>query len=94
MNSTFIIDVRSPQEFAQGHIEGAINLPLDEIDRRIKSVDGLEKSSDILLYCLSGARSGIAVSILAQMGFTGARNGGAFATLAMNYRSTSPNVLA
>ena len=94
MKPMFIIDVRSPQEFDRQHIEGAVNVPLDVIEQRIGSIAGLEKNSDILLYCLSGARSGMAVSILAQLGYTGARNGGAIATLAMNYRSTSANVLA
>ena len=94
MKPTLIVDVRSPLEYARAHIEGAVNIPLDVIEQKIGSIAGLDKSSDILLYCLSGARSGIAVSILVQMGFTGARNGGAFATLAMNYKSTSANVLA
>lgn len=81
----FIIDVRSPLEFAAGHVKGAINIPLDRIEQAIDSVEGLEKTSTILLYCLSGARSGFACQILAQRGFKQAKNGGALATLLLNY---------
>jgi len=81
----FIIDVRSPLEFAAGHVKGAVNIPLDRIEQAIDSVEGLEKTSSILLYCLSGARSAFACQILAQRGFTQARNGGAMATLLLNY---------
>ncbi len=81
----FIIDVRSPLEFAAGHVKGAVNIPLDRIEQAIDSVEGLEKTSPILLYCLSGGRSAFACQILAQRGFTQAKNGGALATLLLNY---------
>ena len=81
----FIIDVRSPLEFAAGHVKGAVNIPLDRIEQAIDSVEGLAKTSPILLYCLSGARSAFACQILAQRGFTQARNGGAMATLLLNF---------
>ena len=82
---TFIIDVRSPLEFASGHLKGAVNLPYDRIDQTIGSIKGLEKTSPILLYCQSGARSAVACQILAQLGFTRAMNGGAMATLLLNF---------
>lgn len=81
----FIIDVRSPLEFAAGHLKGAINIPHDRIEQAIGSIDGLEKNSAILLYCLSGARSAFACQVLAQLGFTRAVNGGAMATLLLNF---------
>ncbi|MBP8214721.1 MAG: rhodanese-like domain-containing protein [Propionivibrio sp.] len=81
----FIIDVRSPQEFAAGHLKGAVNIPHDRIEQAIGSIDGLEKNSAILLYCLSGARSAFACQVLAQLGFTRAVNGGAMATLLLNF---------
>lgn len=86
MNPAVIIDVRSPQEFATGHLEGAINIPYDQIQQRIESIDGLEKTSELLLYCQSGARSAVACSILAQLGFKRAVNGGALRTLLMNFK--------
>lgn len=85
MQPAFLIDVRSPLEFAAGHVKGAVNIPLDRIKQAIGSIEGLEKTSPILLYCLSGARSAFACQILAQRGFTQARNGGAMATLLLNY---------
>ena len=81
----FIIDVRSPQEFAAGHLKGAVNIPHDRIEQAIGSIEGLEKNSAILLYCLSGARSAFACQVLAQLGFTRAVNGGAMATLLLNF---------
>ena len=81
----FIIDVRSPLEFAAGHLKGAINIPHDRIEQAIGAIDGLERTSPILLYCLSGARSAFACQILVQRGFTRAVNGGAMATLLLNF---------
>ena len=82
---TFIIDVRSPLEFSSGHLKGALNIPYDRIDQAIGSIEGLEKTSPILLYCQSGARSAVACQILAQLGFTRAMNGGAMTTLLLNF---------
>lgn len=81
----FIIDVRSPQEYSAGHLKGAVNIPLDRIEQTIDSIEGLEKTSAILLYCQSGARSAFACQMLAQRGFTRAMNGGAMATLLLNF---------
>lgn len=88
MNPTAIIDVRSPQEFATGHLEGAINIPYDQILQRVESMEGVEKSSELLLYCQSGARSAIACSLLAQQGFKRVVNGGSLRTLLMNFKGT------
>lgn len=89
MNPAHIIDVRSPQEFAAGHLKGALNIPLDQIQQRPEAVDGLEKSSEVLVYCRSGARSAVACSILAQQGFKRVLNGGSMATLLMNFEGTA-----
>lgn len=86
MNPAVIIDVRSPQEFAAGHLEGAINIPYDQIQQRIGSIEGLEKTSELLLYCQSGARSAVACSLLGQLGFKRAVNGGSLRTLLMNFK--------
>ena len=70
-----IIDVRSPMEFMEGHIDNAINIPHTEIgDRITKAVKAQDKP--ILLYCRSGARSGAALGVLRQKGYTAAVNGG------------------
>ena len=69
-----IIDVRSPGEFAGKHFPGAINIPLEEIAGRITELKELPKP--IVLYCRSGNRSGMAVSILKQSGIAEAENAG------------------
>jgi len=71
-----IIDVRSPVEFALGHIDGAINIPLDRIEADIQSVPGIHKNSRILLYCRSGQRSETARKILEKQGYKYVLNGG------------------
>lgn len=86
MTTATFIDVRSPQEYATGHLDGAINIPYDQILQRIESVEGIGKSSELLLYCQSGARSAIACSLLAQQGFTRVANGGSLRTLLMNFK--------
>lgn len=58
-----LIDVRTPEEFAEGHLEGAINIPLDRFDpAALPDAQGAER----VLYCRSGRRSGIAAAMLAD----------------------------
>jgi rhodanese-related sulfurtransferase len=63
-----LIDVRSPQEYTQGHIEGALNIDFygDNFESEMKAID---QSKTILVYCKSGNRSGKAVSIIAKNNF-------------------------
>ena len=56
-----LVDVRSPQEFAGGHAEGALNIPLRELSARRGEIPSGRK---IIVYCLSGARSASAASVL------------------------------
>lgn len=69
-----MVDVRTPEEFGQGHYPGAVNIPLDQIQNRIQ--DFKEMKTPIVAYCRSGNRSGMAVSILKQNGITEVINGG------------------
>jgi phage shock protein E len=75
-NSKVVIDVRTAEEFASGHVQGAINIPYDQIAENIKSIPGLKKEDSILLYCRSGHRAGIAKQTLENIGFTKVQNGG------------------
>ncbi len=68
-----LIDVRTPQEFATGAIPGAQNVPLNNIPGL---VGGLSKDQPVLLYCHSGARSGVAQRYLIQEGFEAHNIGG------------------
>lgn len=62
-----LIDVRTPEEFAQGHVEGARNIPVQEIANRLTDVGDPEKP--VVLYCRSGRRAAKAQEILEQAGF-------------------------
>lgn len=63
-----LVDVRSPGEFAGGHLGGAVNIPLDELGRRVVEIGPPETA--VVVYCLSGARSARAASLLRAQGFT------------------------
>ena len=73
--SQLIVDVREPSEFAQGHIEGAINIPRGVLEFRTDpnypgSIPSLyDKSAEIILYCRSGARSALAAQSLVVLGY-------------------------
>jgi phage shock protein E len=72
--STTVVDVREINEFALGHFEGAINIPLGIIPLRLdefKSMNG-----PIVVYCRSGNRSGMAMNLLKQAGLSEVYNGG------------------
>ena len=62
-----LIDVRSPGEYSGGHIDGARNIPVDQIGGRIGELGA--KDRPIVLYCASGARSAMAASKLKRAGF-------------------------
>jgi phage shock protein E len=62
------LDVRTPDEFADGHIKGAVNLNVGSFDFMNKIQD-LDKSKTYITFCLSGNRSGMAAMIMAQKGF-------------------------
>jgi phage shock protein E len=70
-----IIDVRSPQEFATGHVDGAINIEHTAIAQEIAKA-GVSKDDTVLLYCQSGRRSGRALETLKGLGFSKAENVG------------------
>ena len=77
-SGAIIVDVRSPLEFSSGHAEGSINIPLPELEVRAKNLD---RSKTILLCCASGARSGMAASILKRAGFKDVINAGPWGNL-------------
>lgn len=72
---TVVIDVRTPQEYAGGHIEGALNIEYQSIDRSI-GMAGVGKEDEIILYCHSGRRAGIARELLLNRGFRNVENYG------------------
>ena len=74
-----LLDVRSPMEFEENHIPGAINIPLDIIESNIKIISEMQKP--IVVYCLSGGRSSMATGILQQNGIQDIYNGGGIFSL-------------
>ena len=67
-----LLDVRNIGEYAQGHIEGSINIPLPcIIDIKDKVTD---RNTPIFVYCLSGGRSAQAATLLNKMGYTTVKN--------------------
>lgn len=71
-----IIDVRETYEHAMGKVEGSINIPLSKLTINFKnSVEGLQKNDKIIVYCRSGHRASLAVSLFEEQGFTNVVNG-------------------
>jgi rhodanese-related sulfurtransferase len=67
-----VLDVRTPEEFAAGHIAAARNIPHDQVGRRLTELEPYAVKT-VVLYCRSGRRSGIAAKLLREAGFTDVR---------------------
>lgn len=63
----FVLDVRTPQEFAEGHVPGAVNISHDQLAARLAEVP---KDKDVVLYCRSGRRAAMAADVLRANGYT------------------------
>ncbi len=72
-NGAVLVDVRTPGEYADGHIDGAINIPLADLAARTQELSGKQ----VVLYCRSGNRSHTAQQLLKERGVPEARNLGA-----------------
>jgi phage shock protein E len=64
--SHLLIDVRTPEEFASGHIDGSVNIPVEEMHGRLDDIPG---DAPIVVYCRSGNRSAAAARILTDAGY-------------------------
>ena len=71
-NGAIVIDVRSMQEYNEGHVDGAISIPEYEIDEKIK--DNIKEDEQIVLYCSSGSRSRRAKKKLEEFGYKNVHN--------------------
>jgi phage shock protein E len=65
--SLLLLDVRTPEEFAAGHIPGAVNIPYDQVAAHLSAIP---KDDEVVLYCHSGRRAGLAAEVLATNGYT------------------------
>lgn len=77
-----VVDVRSPGEFASGHVVGSVNLPLGELVEQAGSVLQ-QRDAPMILCCVSGARSDMAVQWLRAQGYTQVSNGGGVGAVAL-----------
>ena len=75
MNTAILLDVRSPEEYASGYLQGARNIPHDQIGAEIAAVVP-DKTVQIILYCRSGRRANTALETLSTMGYTNVSNYG------------------
>lgn len=76
-----VIDVRTPEEFASGHLADARNIDVQS-DSFHAEVADLDRDATYVLYCRSGARAGAAGEMMREMGFTDVANAGGFEDLA------------
>ena len=74
------VDVRSPAEYARGHVAGAILIPHHQIGDRWRELRA-HRDRRLLVYCRSGSRSRVATQVLRSRGFDGAENAGGLAPL-------------
>lgn len=79
--ATTVVDVRETGEYAGGHFDGAINIPLGIIPLRLDEFKAM--SGPIVVYCRSGNRSGMAQMLLKQAGLTEVYNGGGLHNMLM-----------
>lgn len=66
-SNVVLLDVRSSQEYIEGHIRGSINIPVYDIEKQAKNK--LNKNSIIIVYCSAGIRSKRAIQILEKLGY-------------------------
>lgn len=74
-----VVDVRTPGEFASGHHPRAVNIPVDQVESRLKEFGA--KSQPIVVYCASGVRSSRAKQALESAGYSSVINAGGFRDL-------------
>lgn len=80
-----LIDVRTPEEYAEAHIPQSVSLPLNQLDRISEITD--DKNTELILYCLSGGRAASACSRLAALGYSEVYNMGGIQS--WNYQTVS-----
>jgi len=79
LSNPIILDVRSPTEFEKGHIEAAINMPIDSIE--FVSLNQFDSTRPIITYCSHGVRSIRAIGLLKSRGLKHVYNGGSLEDL-------------
>ncbi|AXQ16217.1 hypothetical protein AYI72_00255 [Shewanella algae] len=75
-----LVDVRTPEEYAEGHLPEAVNIPFEQI-AEVFAKQGIAKDTPVVVYCRSGRRSGIAKESLEKAGYQEVYNGGGYDSL-------------
>jgi len=79
-NGALLIDVRTAKEFADGHIDGALNIPYEETDTLAAAI-GADKQRQVVVYCRSGHRAGLAKAALEKEGYSNIFNASGYEAL-------------
>ncbi|MFI1016117.1 rhodanese-like domain-containing protein [Streptomyces sp. NPDC020965] len=72
LHTLTVVDVRTPGEYAAGHLPSAHNIPLDELDQALPALREVADRGELLMVCASGARSESACTVLSRNGITAA----------------------
>lgn len=72
-NGATLLDVRTPEEFRSRHLDGALNVPVDEVEARLAEIP---RDKPVVVYCQSGARAAAATSVLRAKGYDARNLGG------------------
>ena len=94
---SLVVDVREPEEFQQGHLPSAINIPRGMLEFRMSQEPTLmARDREIVIYCKTSGRSALAAESLAKLGFTGVQSiaGGFDAWCAAGYPTETPKALS
>jgi len=89
MPEAVLLDVRTPQEYCEGHVPCSKNVPLQRIEG-VRNVAG-HKDTPLFVYCYSGARSNQAASALRRMGYSDVRNIGGISSYSGRLEAGFPN---
>lgn len=74
--SRLIVDVREPFEYKSGHVTGAVNMPLSRLERDVERLlEDMDADTELILYCRSGSRASVAMSMLRNLGYSNVTNG-------------------
>jgi phage shock protein E len=84
-----ILDVRTPEEYAAGHVAGTVHIPLDQLEQRWQEL-AQYRDQPIIVYCRTGRRSAAAIDLLATKGFSRLENGGGLSQMARRGLRMSP----
>jgi sulfur-carrier protein adenylyltransferase/sulfurtransferase len=93
-DAPFLLDVREPDEWAEGHLPGAVHIPRGNLESRVESLVP-DRASEIVVYCASGARSAFATKTLSELGYERVANlAGGFVDWKRNgFAFTTPRTL-